>query len=209
MLHEIVLRTQSQARYAPEKLGHFGLSLRSYAHFTSPIRRYADLIVHRALIRAYDLGDDGLKEAELKSLGEIGEQVSNLERRAMAAERDATDRYLAAYLSDRVGAEFHGRISGVTRFGLFVRLSETGADGIIPIRTLGNDYFFHDERAHALIGEVSGAMFRLGEPVEVRLAEAAPITGGLVFELLSEPLSFAKRGKRGAKRAAKRRNRRK
>ncbi|MFZ1990379.1 MAG: ribonuclease R [Alphaproteobacteria bacterium] len=207
MLHEIVLRTQSQARYAPERLGHFGLSLRSYAHFTSPIRRYADLIVHRALIRAYDLGDDGLKEAELKSLGEIGEQVSNLERRAMAAERDATDRYLAAYLSDRVGAEFHGRISGVTRFGLFVRLSETGADGIIPIRTLGNDYFFHDERAHALIGDVTGAVFRLGEPVEVKLVEAAPITGGLVFELLSEPLSFAKPRKGGkAKRAAKRRN---
>jgi ribonuclease R len=207
MLHEVILRTQSQARYAPDRLGHFGLSLRSYAHFTSPIRRYADLVVHRALIKAYSLGDDGLTDAEMKSLGEIGEQVSNLERRAMAAERDATDRYLAAYLSDRVGAEFHGRISGVTRFGLFVRLSETGADGIIPIRTLGNDYFVHDERAHALIGDVTGATFRLGERVEVKLVEAAPITGGLVFELLSEPLSYAKRGKAGkTKRAAKRRN---
>jgi len=210
MLHEVILRTQSQARYAPERLGHFGLSLRSYAHFTSPIRRYADLIVHRALIKAYNLGEDGLTDAEAKSLGEIGEQVSNLERRGMAAERDATDRYLAAYLSDRIGAEFHGRISGVTRFGLFVRLSETGADGIIPIRSLGNDYFFHDERSHALIGEVTGATYRLGEPVEVRLIEAAPITGGLVFELLSEPASFSKHAKaRKGARAAKRRNSRK
>jgi ribonuclease R len=212
MLHEVILRTQSQARYAPERLGHFGLNLKTYAHFTSPIRRYADLIVHRALIKAFGLGDDGLTPEELKSLGDTGEQVSNLERRGMAAERDATDRYLAAFLSDRVGATFRGRISGVTRFGLFVRLNETGADGIVPIRTLGNDYFIHDESLHALIGDVTGATYRLGEPAEVRLVEAAPITGGLVFELLSEPLSYrSKRTKRAPakKYAAKRRKRKK
>ena len=198
MLHEVILRTQAQARYAPEKLGHFGLHLRSYAHFTSPIRRYADLIVHRALIRAHGLGEGALTDAEAGALGAIGEQVSNLERRAMAAERDATDRYLAAFLSDRVGASFMGRIAGVTRFGLFVRLDETGADGIVPIRSLGNDYFRHDERAHALIGEVTGATYRLGERAEVKLLEAAPITGGLVFELLSEPQSYAdKKGRKG------------
>jgi ribonuclease R len=201
MLHEIILRTQAQARYAPEKLGHFGLNLRSYAHFTSPIRRYADLVVHRALIRAGNLGEGGATDAELAALGVIGEDVSRLERRAMAAERDATDRYLAAFLSDRVGAEFRGRIAGVTRFGLFVRLDETGADGIVPIRSLGNDYFFHDEARHALIGEVTGATYRLGERVEVKLLEAAPITGGLVFELLSEPQTFSdkRRRKSGAR----------
>lgn len=220
MLHEVILRTQAQARYAPERLGHFGLHLRSYAHFTSPIRRYADLIVHRTLIRALGLGQGGLTDAEMDALGSIGEQVSNLERRAMAAERDATDRYLAAFLSERVGATFKGRIAGVTRFGLFVRLDETGADGIVPIRTLGNDYFRHEERAHALIGEVTGAVYRLGERVDVKLLEAAPITGGLVFELLSEPQSYAgkkeRKGKgrawarepRSAKRSAKHKRKR-
>lgn len=219
MLGEIVLRTQSQARYAPERLGHFGLNLKSYAHFTSPIRRYSDLIVHRALIRAYDLGDDGLRDEEIATLKETGEAISTLERRAMAAERDATDRYLAAFLTDRVGATFKGRIAGVTRFGLFVKLDETGADGIVPIRTLGNDYFIHDESTHALVGDASGATYRLGERVEVKLVEAAPITGGLVFELLSEPQTFRKtrpkkakpgkhkpaQAKRPAKRSAKRR----
>src|SRR5262249_14237317 len=152
-----------------------------------------------------ELGEDGLTESEMKSLGEIGEQISNLERRGMAAERDATDRYLAAYLSDRIGAAFDGRIAGVTRFGLFLRLNQTGADGSIPIRTLGNDYFIHAEAAHSLVGEVTGATYRLGEPVEVRLVEAAPITGGLVFELLSEPLTFrSKRGKPAKPRSGKR-----
>ena len=197
MLHEVILRTQSQARYSPENVGHFGLHLAKYAHFTSPIRRYADLVVHRALIRALNAGEDGLTDLQAKDLSDLGETLSNLERRAMAAERDATDRYLAAFLADRVGAQFSGRISGVTRFGLFVRLTETGADGIIPIRSLGHDYFFHDETAHALIGEVTGATYRLGETVEVKLLEAAPITGGLVFELLSEPASYTKLTKRG------------
>ncbi len=184
MVNEIMLRTQSQAEYNPDNIGHFGLALRRYAHFTSPIRRYADLVVHRALIRALSLGDGGLTEGEIERLEQTAEESSAFERRAMAAERDSNDRYIAAFMSDRIGAEFAGRISGVTRFGLFVRLSETGADGLIPIRSLGREFFQHDERAHALVGERSGLTFRLGTGVTVRLAEAAPLTGGLRFDLI-------------------------
>jgi ribonuclease R len=183
MINEIMLRSQSQAEYSPDNIGHFGLALRRYAHFTSPIRRYADLIVHRALIRALELGDGGLTDGDVGRLERTSEEISAFERRGMAAERDSNDRYIAAYMSDRIGAEFAGRISGVTRFGLFVRLSETGADGLVPVRSLGREFFQHDERAHALIGERSGLAFRLGAKVTVRLAEAAPLTGGLRFEL--------------------------
>jgi ribonuclease R len=105
----------------------------------------------------------------------------------MAAERDATDRYVAAFLSDRVGAEFDGRITGVTRFGLFVRLSETGADGLVPVSKLGGEYFIHDDTAHALVGERTGARWPLGMVVRVKLVEATPVTGGLLFEMISEP----------------------
>jgi ribonuclease R len=184
MVNEIMLRSQSQAEYSPNNIGHFGLALRRYAHFTSPIRRYADLIVHRALVRGLRLGDGGLTEGEVERLDQTAEEISGLERRAMAAERDSNDRYIAAYMSDRIGAEFVGRISGVTRFGLFVRLAETGADGLIPVRSLGREFFQHDERAHALVGERSGLTFRLGARVTVRLEEAAPLTGGLRFELI-------------------------
>lgn len=184
MVNEIMLRSQSQAEYNPDNIGHFGLALRRYAHFTSPIRRYADLIVHRALVRALRLGDGGLTDGEIERLDQTAEEISGFERRAMAAERDSNDRYIAAYMSDRIGAEFVGRISGVTRFGLFVRLAETGADGLIPVRSLGREFFHHDERAHALIGERSGLTFRLGTRVTVRLEEAAPLTGGLRFELI-------------------------
>jgi len=184
---EVVLRTQSQAIYATENIGHFGLNLDRYAHFTSPIRRYADLVVHRALIRALGMGEDGLTETDVAGLKDTAERITLAERRAMAAERDATDRYVAAFLAERVGAEFAGRITGVTRFGLFVRLAETGADGLAPISSLGGEYFVHDERAHALVGERSGRRWRLGREVEVKLLEATPITGGLIFEMLSEP----------------------
>jgi ribonuclease R len=187
IVNEVVLRTQMQAIYSPENIGHFGLNLDRYAHFTSPIRRYADLIVHRALIRASGLGSDGLDEVAARSLGETAEHITMTERRAMAAERDATDRYVAAFLADRVGATFAGRVTGVTRFGLFVRLAETGADGFVPISTLGGEYFTHDERAHALVGQRSGARWRLGRQVEVRLKEATPITGGLLLEVLTQP----------------------
>ena len=176
-----------QAVYSPDNIGHFGLNLGRYAHFTSPIRRYADLIVHRALIRALGLGDDGLSDLDVAKLGDTAEHITMAERRAMAAERDATDRYVAAFLADRVGAEFAGRITGVTRFGLFVRLAETGADGLAPVSSLGGEYFIHDERSHAMVGERTGQRWRLGREVEVRLKEATPITGGLLFEMLSDP----------------------
>jgi ribonuclease R len=118
---------------------------------------------------------------------ETAEHITMAERRAMAAERDATDRYIAAFLADHVGAEFDGRITGVTRFGLFVRLAESGADGLVPVSSLGGEYFIHDDRAHALVGERTGARWPLGMSVRVRLREATPITGGLLFEMLSEP----------------------
>jgi len=187
IVNEVVLRTQMQAHYSPENIGHFGLNLDRYAHFTSPIRRYADLVVHRALIRALKFGDDGLTDLDVAKIAETAEHITATERRSMAAERDATDRYVAAFLSDREGAAFEGRITGVTRFGLFVRLEETGADGLVPVSTLGDEYFTHDDRAHALVGERSGARWPLGRRVTVRLKEATPLTGGLVFEMLSEP----------------------
>jgi ribonuclease R len=187
LINEIVLRTQSQAEYAAENYGHFGLNLRRYAHFTSPIRRYADLIVHRGLIRALKLGGDGLPEAaDTKALAEISAQISATERRAMLAERETNDRLIAHFLSDRVGATFDGRVSGVHRAGLFVKLHETGADGFVPARTIGDEYFRHDEAGHAMVGSRSGATYRLGDRVTVKLVEAAPVAGALRFELLSE-----------------------
>src|SRR6185436_17697430 len=187
IVNEVVLRTQMQAIYSSENIGHFGLNLARYAHFTSPIRRYADLIVHRALIRALKLGEDGLTDQDISQIKDTAERITFAERRAMAAERDATDRYVAAFLADRVGAEFEGRITGVTRFGLFVRLDETGADGLAPVSKLGDEYFIHDDRIHALVGERTGARWPLGMTVRVRLQEATPLTGGLLFEMLSEP----------------------
>jgi ribonuclease R len=186
VLNDVVLRTQAQAVYAADNVGHFGLNLQRYAHFTSPIRRYADLLIHRALIRALKFGDDGLTGNEAGKLEEIADHISMCERRAMAAERDSTDRYLAAFMEERVGATFQSRITGVTRFGLFVRLPESGAEGLIPIRTIGAEYFRHDERRHALVGERTGTAYKLGETVCVRLREAAPLTGGLRFELVEE-----------------------
>ena len=177
-----------QAHYSSDNLGHFGLNLARYAHFTSPIRRYADLIVHRALIRALKLGDDGLTDQDIAQIKDTAEVITHAERRAMAAERDATDRYIAAFLADRVGATFTGRITGVTRFGLFVKLDETGADGLVPVSTLGEEYFVHDDRMHALVGERTGKRFPLGLAVEVKLREATPVTGGLLFEMLTDAL---------------------
>jgi ribonuclease R len=186
LLSEVVLRTQAQAEYSPENIGHFGLNLRRYAHFTSPIRRYADLLVHRALIRSLNFAEDGLPDGIEAELPEIAARISAAERRAMAAERDTIDRLVAHWLADRIGATFTGRISGVTRAGLFVKLDETGADGFVPMRSLGSDYFIYDESRHALIGRNSGEMHRLGDQVEAKLIEAAPLAGALRFELLSE-----------------------
>lgn len=184
MISMSVLRSMTQAYYAAQNFGHFGLNLPRYAHFTSPIRRYADLIVHRALIESHGWGDDGLTDDEEAILSETAEHISQTERRSMLAERDTTDRYLAAYLSERVGNEFDGAVSGIARFGLFVRLDETGADGIIPISHLGREYFHYDADSNTLTGEKSRRVISIGMEAKVRLAEAAPITGGLMFELL-------------------------
>ncbi len=185
LVSEVVLRSQAQAVYAPDNLGHFGLNLRRYAHFTSPIRRYADLIVHRALIRALGLGQGGITDRDLEDLHDTAVSISQAERRAMLAERETVDRLIAFHLADRVGAEFVGRISGVTRSGLFVKLKETGADGFIPVSTLGDDYFVHHEAAHALVGERTKLAHRLGDTVTVRLVEAVPSAGALRFEMRS------------------------
>lgn len=197
LVSEVVLRAQAQAEYSSENYGHFGLNLRRYAHFTSPIRRYADLVVHRALVRALGLGEGALPDSETpESLGEVAAHISLTERRAMKAERETVDRLIAHHLADRIGASFQGRVSGVTRAGLFVKLSETGADGLIPIRSLGTEYFNYDEGRHALIGTRSGTMYQLGDVVDVRLVEAAPVAGALRFELLSSSSETAPRDRR-------------
>ena len=199
LINLATLRAMTQAYYSPENFGHFGLALKAYAHFTSPIRRYADLIVHRALISAHGWGEDGLGPEEVARLPETAEHVSQTERRSMAAERDTNDRYLAAYLAERVGSEFTGRISGVARFGLFVKLDETHADGLIPVRSLGREFFRFNERSRTLRGEETGLEIGLGQRVTVRLAEAVPVTGGLILELLSvddKPLPRRPRNRR-------------
>jgi ribonuclease R len=216
LVNEVVLRSQAQAEYAAENYGHFGLNLRRYAHFTSPIRRYADLIVHRALIRALSLGPDGLPESvERKHLAEVAAQISAAERRGMLAERETNDRLIAHFLADRIGATFDGRISGVTRAGLFVKLHETGADGFVPARTIGDEYYHYDDRRHAMVGRRSGESYRLGDTVSVRLVEAAPVAGALRFELLSEgrpgrpsrrPVRATEQGRGRPKHDAKRRD---
>lgn len=184
LVNEIMLRSQSQAAYAPDNIGHFGLALTRYAHFTSPIRRYSDLIVHRSLISALKLGRDGLPREAAAELEETAEHITATERRAQLAERDAVDRYLAAYMADKVGARFAARISGVTRFGLFVTVAESGASGLVPVSSLPDDYWIHDEREQSLSGRRTRVVFRLAQDVEVRLAEASPVTGGLVFHLM-------------------------
>lgn len=186
MVNEMVLRSQSQAVYSPENIGHFGLNLMKYAHFTSPIRRYADLIVHRALVGALHLGEGGITPAEEGALDDIAAEISTFERRAMAAERDTVDRLIAHHLSARINEEFDGRVSGVTKAGLFISLPQYGADGFVPVSTLGRDYYIYDEAHQALTGEKTGLGYRLGDTVRVKLVEAVPLAGALRFEMLSE-----------------------
>jgi ribonuclease R len=193
MINELVLRSQSQAVYSPENVGHFGLALRRYCHFTSPIRRYADLLVHRALIAAHGFGEDGLAPGAGADFVNVGEHISATERRAAAAERDAVDRYVAAFLAERVGEVFVGGISGVTRFGLFVTLQDSGGSGIVPISSLPSDYYDHDEQRHCLVGRRWGRVYSLGETVAVRLVEASPVTGGLVLQLIEDAAASEER----------------
>lgn len=195
LVNDMVLRSMSQAAYSPDNIGHFGLALESYGHFTSPIRRYADLIVHRALIRAFKLGDDGLTDEEMRQLEKIGEHISIRERVAQTAERETIDRYIALYMVDKIGATFSARISGVTRFGIFVNIDPMGADGLVPIRTLPDDYYIHDEKRHSLVGRRSGLTFRLAMPLTVRLLEVEAATGRLLMELVTEGMKLPDRSR--------------
>ncbi len=181
---EQILRTQTQAYYGPANAGHFGLSLGSYAHFTSPIRRYADLIVHRALVRAFKLGEGGLTEDEAGRMSVLGEAISHAERRAMEAERETIDRYVAAFLSTRVGDVLDTRITGVASFGFFATVEGIGGDGLVPVSTLGDDYYRFDEAARTLTGDETGTVYAAGQTIQLRLAEASPISGALRFELV-------------------------
>jgi ribonuclease R len=207
---EQVLRTQTQAYYGPANTGHFGLSLGSYAHFTSPIRRYADLLVHRSLVRAYNLGDGALTSGEAEGMERIGQSISGFERRAMEAERDTIDRYVAAFLSERVGETVEARITGVQNYGFFATVEGVGGDGLMPVRDLGGEYYRFDEAARTLTGETSGEQYALGQRLELRLAEANPVSGALRFELpggkgAAMPSDADRR--RGAPRVLKRRGR--
>jgi ribonuclease R len=204
VMNDVVLRSQAQAIYDPANIGHFGLNLAKYAHFTSPIRRYADLIVHRALIKAFDLGDGGLTDREMAGLGSVAEHITMTERRAMAAERDSTDRYVAAFMEERIGENFDARVTGVTRFGLFVRLAESGAEGLIPIRSLGGDYFHHDEKRQALVGQRTRVSYGMGDALAVKLLEAAPLTGGLRFALVDGSEEAPRRDRPGTGKPGKR-----
>ncbi len=190
---EQLLRTQMQARYSPDRLGHFGLALATYAHFTSPIRRYADLLIHRALVSAYKLGEGGLPSADAAKFEELGEQISRLERRAMEAERETVDRYVAAYLADRIGQVVECRITGVQPFGFFATVVEFGGDGIVPVSTIGDEYFRYDEKAQQLVGEETGTTYRLGQKLKLRIVESNPVTGGLRFAVPHDDQEFADR----------------
>jgi len=196
LVNETVLRSQSQAAYSPDNIGHFGLALPRYAHFTSPIRRYADLLVHRALIAALRLGPGGLDRQEPAHFADAADHITATERRATLAEREAVDRYLAAYMADKVGARFAARISGVTRFGLFVTVAESGASGLVPVSSLPDDFWQHDERTQSLTGRRTSLVFRLAQDVEVRLTEASPVTGGLVFHVLQGVPQSGRRSRR-------------
>jgi ribonuclease R len=212
VVSQLVLRAQAQAAYAPRNIGHFGLNLGRYAHFTSPIRRYADLIVHRALIAALRLGDGGLEESiTLEELQTLGGHLSRSERRAMEAERNALSRFAALLLAERIGATFAGAITGVQKFGVFVRLDEVMAEGLVPARTLGEPFIYEPAR-QALIGRFTGAALALGTRVEVELAEVDVLTGQLTFRLVQHTPGAAARapghrrgpGRQGAKRGRRR-----
>lgn len=204
LINMSTLRAMTQAYYSPVNFGHFGLALKNYAHFTSPIRRYSDLVVHRSLVSSHGWGQDGLSPQDVERLDETAKHISETERRSMMAERDTTDRYLAAYLSERMGDEFTGRISGVAKFGVFVRIDESGADGIVPVRSLGREFFHYDQQSNSLMGSETGLLLKLGQRVTVRLTEAEPVAGGIAFELLSVEDAALPRGPRKFSKGSKR-----
>tara|TARA_R110002072_G_scaffold1084_23_gene9020 strand:+ start:541 stop:2817 length:2277 start_codon:yes stop_codon:yes gene_type:complete len=204
-----VLRSQAQAEYSPVNLGHFGLALRRYAHFTSPIRRYSDLLVHRSLISAYGLGRDGLGPDDGDRFAELGKHISSTERRAVDAEREAVDRFTTIFLSDQVGAEFAARINGTHRAGLFVTLVETGADGLVPMSMLGDDRFDYDEQRQQIKGRGTGVTYRIGDPVRVTLEEANVHTGSMAFSISRARPARSGRTDRGSAPAQPKKQRRK
>lgn len=208
LVHTMLLRTQSQAIYHPENIGHFGLALEKYAHFTSPIRRYADLVVHRSIVRACKLGDGGLSPHEQQNIYDIAEHISLTERRSMIAERDVMDRFTAQYLQSQIGQVFKGKVSSVASFGLFVTLDESGADGIVPMRQLPRDYYVHDEQHHMLVGKDTARTFRMADPVYVRLLEADPQRGSTVFEMVENERDegMPRRGRADNRKAPSRRH---
>ncbi len=205
LVNELVLRCQAQAAYSPNNIGHFGLALRRYAHFTSPIRRYADLLVHRALIAGASAAGRGAltSDTDGDQLATVAEHISATERRAAAAERAALERYRATLLAQSIGSVFTGRINGVAEFGLFITALENGADGLVPISTLPSDYYERDQRAQRLIGQRSGRIFQIGDEVSVRLADADAIGGRIVFRI--EEQGTERSTKMGSRSTARRR----
>ena len=207
LINMMILRTQSQARYEPDNLGHFGLALPQYTHFTSPIRRYSDLIVHRCLIGKLGLGDDGIETEAIPDLRDISDHISMTERRSAAAERETVDRFTAAFLEDSVGATFEAVVNGVSRFGLFVSVTDSGADGILPIKRLPNDYYEVFEGTHTLAGRNNGQVFSVGDPITVRLTDADPMTGSLAFDYVDHTSLIPKTQRRGGRGGKQRKGR--
>jgi len=194
-ISDIVLRCQSQAIYSPNNLGHFGLALKNYCHFTSPIRRYSDLLVHRALIDAYNLGNDGLKQEQKEKFEEVAENISNTERTAQKAERETMDKYLSLFMQDKVGSRFNAKISGVNNFAMFIKLIETGAEGIIFLKNIRGDFYIHDDKNHCIIGRKTKSRYRMGDLITVQLEQVSPIKGGLEFSLIQNASNKEKKKK--------------
>ena len=199
IVNEIVLRTQSQAVYSPLRIGHFGLGLKTYCHFTSPIRRYSDILVHRSLITTLKLGSDGHTAGFAQNYSAIGEEISKTERRAMAVEREVQSRLITGFIAERIGAEFKAQITGITRFGIFVRLNDTGAEGLIPIGTLPGDWYNVDKSGLKMTEERTGTYFYLGESIKVKLEEALPITGSLKFAIVTKNMAAYRSGRRNSR----------
>lgn len=181
-IDDMVLRLQCQAKYNPKNIGHFGLGLTQYVHFTSPIRRYADLLVHRGILEALKIGNQA--PTKLANMELICEHISSTERRAVNAERDVTARYIAMYLKPMVGMEFELKISGFNNAGIFVNIPSLGADGLIPMRSLPSDYYQLMPANSGLKGRRNRLEFSLGEDIKATLKEATPITGGLIFNYI-------------------------
>lgn len=184
MINDLVLRSQSQACYSPINIGHYGLSLSQYAHFTSPIRRYADLEVHRALIRVLELGEGGMRD-DPTHLHQVGVHISAMERIAATAEREVVDRFVISFMASAIHDEFQVTIVGVNNFGLFVEVDQMGAQGFIPKGSLNGDYFIFDQDNHRLVGRRTRISYQLGQPLKARLIQADPLTSSMNFEIIS------------------------